>query len=318
MDVSILLTIALLMMIMVVAALAIVLLRLTGDMKKIDFSKLREEEENEYEEEIMNIAQEGHEQGVILADEAQMISNIFEFGDKDVKDVMQFRQKIVGIEAGTSLKDAIDFMVTQHYSRYPVYEEDLDHIIGILNFRDAVNCWLSEPDKIVNEIVRKPVYVHEAMDINELLTQMKNSKIHQAIVVDEFGQTVGLVAMEDILETIVGDILDEYDVEEKEIVKLPGENGYIASGMIRLDKLEELLDITFDTDEIGGAELVNPGLGCRVEEEQFRVPQLVGQGVWIERHRIVGAYLIGTGTVWSGPVVVARDNGIHRAEAAGF
>ena len=249
MDVSILLTIALLMMIMVVAALAIVLLRLTGDMKKIDFSKFREEEENEYEEEIMNIAQEGHEQGVILADEAQMISNIFEFGDKDVKDVMQFRQKIVGIEAGTSLKDAIDFMVTQHYSRYPVYEEDLDHIIGILNFRDAVNCWLSEPDKIVNEIVRKPVYVHEAMDINELLTQMKNSKIHQAIVVDEFGQTVGLVAMEDILETIVGDILDEYDVEEKEIVKLPGENGYIASGMIRLDKLEELLDITFDTDE---------------------------------------------------------------------
>ena len=178
-----------------------------------------------------------------------MISNIFEFGDKDVKDVMQFRQKIVGIEAETSLKDAIDFMVTQHYSRYPVYEEDLDHIIGILNFRDAVNNWLSNPNQSVNEIVRKPVYVHEAMDINELLTQMRNSKIHQAIVVDEFGQTVGLVAMEDILETIVGDILDEYDVEEKEIVKLPGDSGYIASGMVRLDKLEELLDISFDTDE---------------------------------------------------------------------
>lgn len=249
MNVSVLLTVALLLMIIVVAALTIVLFRLTGDMKKIDFSKFRDEEENEYEEEIMNIAQEGHEQGVILADEAQMISNIFEFGDKDVKDVMQFRQKIVGIEAGTSLKEAINFMVTQHYSRYPVYEEDLDHIIGILNFRDAVNCWLSNPDQTVNEIVRKPVYVHEAMDINELLTQMKNSKIHQAIVVDEFGQTVGLVAMEDILETIVGDILDEYDVEEKEIVKLPGNSGYIASGMLRLDKLEELLDITFDTDE---------------------------------------------------------------------
>ena len=249
MNVSSLLAIALLVMIAVVAALSVVLLRLTGDMKKIDFSKFREEEENEYEEEIMNIAQEGHEQGVILADEAQMISNIFEFGDKDVKDVMQFRQKIVGIEAETSLKNAIDFMVTQHYSRYPVYEEDLDHIIGILNFRDAVNNWLSNPNQSVNEIVRKPVYVHEAMDINELLTQMRNSKIHQAIVVDEFGQTVGLVAMEDILETIVGDILDEYDVEEKEIVKLPGDSGYIASGMVRLDKLEELLDISFDTDE---------------------------------------------------------------------
>lgn len=248
MNTDYLLLIAVLILAAATAIMAVILYRLTGDVKKISFSRSREEEDNEYEEEIMNIAQEGHEQGAILADEAEMISNIFEFGDKDAKDVMQFRRKIVSIEAGTTLEDAIHFMVEQHYSRYPVYEEDMDHIVGVLHFRDAVKCWLEEPDTVVDEIMRKPVYVHEAMDVNELLTQMRQSKTHQAIVVDEFGQTVGLVAMEDILETIVGDIFDEYDVEEKEIVKLPG-GGFLASGMLRLDELEEYLDITFDTDE---------------------------------------------------------------------
>ena len=244
-----LLAVILLLAVGVIAVLAVMMLRLTDVMKKNDFAKLKkEEEENEYEEEIMNIAQEGHEQGVILADEAEMISNIFEFGDKDAEDIMRFRDKIVAIEAGTSMEDAVRFMMDQTYSRYPVYEEDLDHIVGILHFRDAVKCFFEDPSKKVEEIARKPVFVHESMDINELLSQMQESKVHLVIVVDEYGQTVGLVAMEDILETIVGDIFDEYDVEEKEIIKLPG-GSYLTSGMIRLDDLEEILDISFDTEE---------------------------------------------------------------------
>lgn len=244
-----LLAVILLLAVGVIAVLAVMMLRLTDVMKKNDFAKLKkDEEENEYEEEIMNIAQEGHEQGVILADEAEMISNIFEFGDKDAEDVMQFRNKIVAIEAGTSMEDAVRFMMDQTYSRYPVYEEDLDHIVGILHFRDAVKCFFEDPSKNVEEIARKPVFVHESMDINELLSQMQESKVHLVIVVDEYGQTVGLAAMEDILETIVGDIFDEYDVEEKEIIKLPG-GSYLTSGMIRLDDLEEILDISFDTEE---------------------------------------------------------------------
>ena len=249
---NIYITIIILCLLILAAAvcfMAIILMRMTGDMKKIDFSKFKEDEENEYEEEIMNIAQEGHEQGVILADEAEMISNIFEFGDMDAKNVMRFRQKIVGIEAHTSLEEAIHFMVDQHFSRYPIYEEDLDHIVGILNLRDAVKVWLTAPDTTLIQIMRKPFFVHEAMDINELLTQMKENKIHLAIVADEFGQTVGLVTMEDILETIVGDILDEYDVEDVEIIHSSEKDEYIASGLIRLDDLEEELGITFDTEE---------------------------------------------------------------------
>ena len=244
-----LIIIVLLILAVAVCFMAMVLTRLTGDMQKIDFSKFKEDDENEYEEEIMNIAQEGHEQGVILADEAEMISNIFEFGDMDAKNVMCFRQRMVGIEASTSLEEAIHFMVEQHFSRYPVYEEDLDHIVGILHFRDAVKVWLTAKDSTLLEIMRKPFFVHEAMDINELLRQMKENKSHLAIVADEFGQTVGLVTMEDILETIVGDILDEYDVEDIEIIRYPGDEGFLASGMIRLDDLEEELGITFDTEE---------------------------------------------------------------------
>ena len=250
MDVYIGIIIAVLVVLAVaVCFMALVLVRLTGDMKKIDFSKFKEDEENEYEEEIMNIAQEGHEQGVILADEAEMISNIFEFGKKKKKNVMCFRQKIVGIEVNTTLEEAVHFMVNQHFSRYPIYEDDLDHIVGILNFRDAVKVWLTAPDSSLLQIMRKPFFVHEAMDINELLTQMKENKIHLAIVADEFGQTVGLITMEDILETIVGDILDEYDVEDVEIIRYPDKDEFIASGMIRLDDLEEELGITFDTEE---------------------------------------------------------------------
>ena len=161
----------------------------------------------------------------------------------------QHSAEIVGIEVNTTLEEAVHFMVNQHFSRYPIYEDDLDHIVGILNFRDAVKVWLTAPDSSLLQIMRKPFFVHEAMDINELLTQMKENKIHLAIVADEFGQTVGLITMEDILETIVGDILDEYDVEDVEIIRYPDKDEFIASGMIRLDDLEEELGITFDTEE---------------------------------------------------------------------
>ena len=181
-----LLAVLLLLTGIVIAVLIVMMGRITEVMKKSDFAKLKkEEEENEYEEEIMNIAQEGHEQGVILADEAEMISNIFEFGDKDAKDVMQFRNKIVSLDAGMTVGEAVHFMVEQTYSRYPVCEDDLDHIIGILNFRDAVQAYFEDPGQKVEEISRKPSYVHENMDINELLTQMKEEKNHLVIVVDE-------------------------------------------------------------------------------------------------------------------------------------
>lgn len=177
-----------------------------------------------------------------------MLSNVFEFGDKEAKDVMRFRQKIVGIDVDTPLGEAVQFMIEQNFSRFPLYEEDIDNIVGVLHLKDALRYYIRNKQTNLREIAREAFFVHETKDISSLFRQMQSEKIHMAIVLDEYGQTEGIVAMEDILEIIVGNILDEYDIEEKEIILLGKEGVYLAQGMIRLDKLEDILKIEFDED----------------------------------------------------------------------
>jgi putative hemolysin len=209
-----------------------------------------EEEENEYEEEILSIIDEGHKQGAIMADEAKMISNIFEFGDKEARDIMRFRRKIVGVDVNMSLTDVIEFMLDQVYSRYPVYEEDIDNIVGVVHFKDVLGAYWKDPKISLREIVSEPFFVHETKEVSDLFKEMQSEKIHMAIVIDEYGQTEGLVCMEDILEIIVGKIMDEYDVEEHEIIKLGKTGEYLVQGMTRLDEIGELLSITFPEEDV--------------------------------------------------------------------
>lgn len=209
-----------------------------------------EEEENEYEEEILSIIDKGHKQGAIMADEAFMISNIFEFGDKEARDIMRFRKKIVGVDVTTSLTEVIPFMLEQVYSRFPVYEEDIDNIVGVVHFKDVLRAYWENPDTSLKEIVSEPFYVHETKEVSDLFKEMQSEKIHMAIVIDEYGQTEGLVCMEDILEIIVGKIMDEYDVEEHEIIKLSRAGDYLVQGMARLDEIGELLSIEFPDEDI--------------------------------------------------------------------
>lgn len=209
-----------------------------------------EEEENEYEEEILSIIDEGHKQGAIMADEALMISNIFEFGDKEARDIMRFRKKIVGVDVTTPLTDVIPFMLDQVYSRFPVYEEDIDNIVGVVHIKDAFRAYRENPEASLKEIMSAPVYVHETKEVSDLFKEMQSEKIHMAIVIDEYGQTEGLVCMEDILEIIVGKIMDEYDVEEHEIINLSKAGDYLVQGMTRLDEIGELLKIEFPEEDI--------------------------------------------------------------------
>lgn len=202
------------------------------------------------EEEILSIVEEGHEQGTIETDEAELISNVFEFGDKEAKDVMSPRQKIVGIEAGTDIREALEIILDNNYSRYPIYEEDLDNIIGILHIKDAMKAYLENDKQMVRDLVSEPFCIHPTQKISKLFNQMKNSKMHLAIVVDEYGQTEGLVALEDLLEVIVGDILDEYDEEETDIMKLAVEEGYIVNGFTDMEELEDLFNIRFPEEDI--------------------------------------------------------------------
>lgn len=230
----------------------------------------KEDENDVTEEEIISMVNEGHEQGLIQASEAEMISNIFEYGDKEAQDIMTHRKNIVAIDGETCLKDAISFMIAEQNSRYPVYEENIDHIIGILHLKDAMrvpeerNCG----DTSVREIeglLREPQFVPQTKNIDELFKEMQSQKTQMVIVVDEYGQTDGLVAMEDILEEIVGNIMDEYD-EDKEYIEDKGNDEYVMEGKTPLEELEERFAIDFAEEEF---ETLNGFLISRLD----RIPE---------------------------------------------
>lgn len=205
------------------------------------------------EEEIIDMVIEGHEQGIIQASEAEMISNIFEFGDKEAQDIMTHRNNIDAIDGSIMLQDAITYMLEGANSRYPVYEENIDHIVGILHLKDAMRFHredekLNSPVVQLTELLREPYFVPQTKNIDELFREMQQKKLQMVVVVDEYGQTDGLVAMEDILEEIVGNIQDEYD-EDKEYIEERGEDEYVIEGTTPLEELEDRFDIRFDSEE---------------------------------------------------------------------
>ncbi len=205
------------------------------------------------EEEIIHMVNEGHEQGIIQASEAKMISNIFELGDKEAQNIMTHRNNIVAIDADMLLRDAIAFMLAGNNSRYPVYEENIDHIVGILHLKDAMRFHGSGdkqnvPLRELEGLMREPCFVPQTKNIDELFREMQAGKLQMVIVVDEYGQTDGLVAMEDILEEIVGNILDEYDVES-EYIEEKGNDEYVIEGITPLEELEERFGISFEEED---------------------------------------------------------------------
>ncbi|TAH68475.1 MAG: HlyC/CorC family transporter [Anaerolineaceae bacterium] len=205
---------------------------------------------NEIEEDIISMVNEGHEQGVFDAGKAEMISNIIELDDKEVDDIMTHKKRIIAVDAELSLEEALKFMLSENYSRYPLYEDNLDNIVGILHLKDVTSAYIS-PDgknKTLQEIAREPFFVPDTQSVNLLFHEMQSKNIHMAIVIDEYGQTAGLVAMEDFLEEIVGNIQDEYDQEEKMIISVDSDS-YVVKGSISLEDLEDELSIMIDHDD---------------------------------------------------------------------
>lgn len=206
------------------------------------------------EEEIISMVNEGHEQGVLLATEAEMITNIFEFGDKEAKDIMTHRKNILAIDRNMTLSDALDYMMSESKSRFPVFEENIDHIIGILHFRDAMRAHREKGNLVlqvgdIEGLIREAMFVPETKNIDDLFQNMQHTKTQMVIVVDEYGQTTGLIAMEDILEEIVGNIMDEYDEDEEHIEETENADEYIIEGITPLEELEERFGISFHEEE---------------------------------------------------------------------
>ena len=218
------------------------------------FKKKKELDEDGTEREIIAIVNEGQENGTIEPEEAEMIANIFELSDKDAGDIMTNRNHIMAFDDETKLKDALKEIINNNFSRYPVYHEDLDHIIGILHLKDAIRM-REEAPKLnptlaeLSDELREAVFVPETKTVNSLFKQMQSTNTQMVIVVDEYGQTSGLVAMEDILEEIVGNIQDEYDDDNDRIVEDDKGDNYLIEGLTKLEDLSERLGIDFGDTE---------------------------------------------------------------------
>lgn len=205
------------------------------------------------EDEIISMVNEGHEQGVIESSEAEMIHNIFEFTDKDAEDIMIHRKNMIMLPADMTFGDAFDFVLENKISRFPVYEEDVDNIIGVIHIRDIFER-VKEQDiyelhiKDVKGLIRDIQFIPETRSISNLFNSMQQEKNHMVIVVDEYGQTSGLVTMEDILEEIVGNIFDEYDEENQSIVRLM-DGSFQIDGMTPLEEVSEALGINLPEED---------------------------------------------------------------------
>lgn len=204
------------------------------------------------EEEIISMVREGHEQGTILASEAELIHNVFEFDDKEVKDIMTHRKNIVSLDGSMSFIDAIEFIIDTGKSRFPVYENDVDSIIGVLHIKDAFTFFeknevYRSSIKDIDGLIRPVDFIPETVNINDLFKKMQSKKSHLAMVVDEYGKISGLIAMEDILEELVGNIEDEHDEEENYIRKNDDET-FIMDGMTEFSDVKEALSLPVEDD----------------------------------------------------------------------
>jgi CBS domain containing-hemolysin-like protein len=205
------------------------------------------------EQEFRELVDRASESDMIEDTEAEMIQSVFDFGDTLVRAVMVPRTDILSVEAGSSLRRAMSLFLRSGYSRMPVIGEDTDHILGIVYLKDvaAVLHELApgEEPPLVDSLVREVRYVPESKPVSDLLRELQKESTHVAIVIDEYGGTAGLVTLEDLIEEIVGEIVDEYDTESAEAVEL-GDGSYRVSARMSIDDLGELFDIELDDDEV--------------------------------------------------------------------
>ena len=201
------------------------------------------------EEEIRMLVDVGEEKGFIEESQKEMINNIFEFDDITVGEIMTHRTEISAVEKDDDLSDIIEIATTQGYSRIPVYDEDLDNIIGVIYVKDLLSLVGKNLSKLpdVKSFIRPVLYFPESAKAKEVFGKLVSAKMHLSIVVDEYGGTAGLITLEDLIETIVGNIQDEYDDENEEISKIT-EREFVMDGTADIEEMAELLNLTLPDD----------------------------------------------------------------------
>ena len=231
------------------------------------------------ESELKPYVDVSHEDGVIESDEKKMIYNVFDLGDADAKDIMVPRVNVSFADVDSTYDELIDIFREDRFTRLPVYENTQDNIVGIINMKDLLLYDSTKPFNI-RDYLRKPHFTYEYKDISELLVEMRESTFNIAIVLDEYGEMTGLITLEDILEEIVGEIHDEYDESENELIKKLSDREYIVEGSMSLDDVNDHLGTHLDSEDYDS-------LGGLIIEHLDRLPVAGDQVITDDHIRLV-------------------------------
>ena len=204
--------------------------------------------------ELRTIVDVSHEDGVIESDEKEMIYNVFDLGDATAKDIMVPRVHVTFADVESTYDELIEIFREDKFTRLPVYKDSQNNIVGIINMKDLL-LYDKNEEFVIDRFLRKPHFTYETKSISDLLVEMKDSTFNIAIVLDEYGDMAGLITLEDILEEIVGEIHDEYDEKEDELVQKISDREYIIEGSMHLDDVNDHLNTELDSedyDSLGG------------------------------------------------------------------
>nr|WP_181537721.1 hemolysin family protein [Anoxybacillus calidus] len=241
------------------------------------------------EEELRLILSESYKSGEINQSEYKYVNNIFRFDDRVAKEIMVPRKEIVALDINQTVKENLEIIKQEKYTRYPVIDGDKDHVIGLINIKEVFTDLVTNPseEKSIRDYIRPIIQVIESIAIHDLLVKMQKERIHMAILVDEYGGTSGLVTVEDILEEIVGEIQDEFDIDEMPMIQKIDDEHTIIDGKVLISEVNDLFGLSIDdtdVDTIGGWILtehydIKVGDSVQVDHYSFKVLEMDGHHV---------------------------------------
>ncbi|MFC0230252.1 hemolysin family protein [Bhargavaea ullalensis] len=224
-----------------------------GLIRMFGLKPMSESEAAHSEEELRMILSDSLKSGEINQSEYKYVNKIFEFDDRIAKEIMVPRTEMMTVEKNMTLREVFDVMGVEQYTRYPVTDGDKDHVIGLVNMKHLLTAFIKDPEsgtRPVMDFTQPVIRVIESIPIGDLLLKIQRERIHMAVLMDEYGGTSGLVTIEDILEEIVGDIQDEFDIDEVPDVQAVGENHYIFDAKMLIEDINDILGIHIDEEDI--------------------------------------------------------------------
>ncbi|WP_330360298.1 hemolysin family protein [Alkaliphilus oremlandii] len=257
----------------ILSPIVVIFTKVTNVLIRILGGKRREDAPFITEEELKSMVNVSHEEGVLEIEEKQMIYNVFEFGDLRIKDIMVQRTDISAIDKSSDFNKIMEIIKEEKYSRYPIYEDSIDNIVGILSVKDFIYGDHIKEEFDISLYMREPYFTYEFKKITELFKEIRKNRNHMVVVVDEYGGTAGIVTIEDVIEEIVGEIEDEYDEVEKEVEKI-SDTEYLIDGSTKIGFISGFLNMTMESDDFDS-------LGGFIMNELGRLP-IVGESILYE------------------------------------